>query len=119
MLGQTTVSFTAMDPHAPSQYIEQWSTSVEKSLGQQTTLEIGYLGSHGVHSAARAPDQQRASGTGSDRAAASFPKISFVPGSVLPTGVTYTPPATGCPTDHDLLPGQHHQPAGEHGAKLV
>src|SRR5690242_6471798 len=38
ILGQTTVSFTAMDPHAPSQYIEQWSASVEKSLQGNTTL---------------------------------------------------------------------------------
>src|SRR5437660_10648364 len=36
VLGQTTVSFTAMEPHAPSQYIEQWSGSVENSLGHQT-----------------------------------------------------------------------------------
>ena len=49
VLGKTTVSFTGMDPNAPSQYIEQWSTSVEKSLGHNTTLEIGYLGAHGVH----------------------------------------------------------------------
>src|SRR5713101_2166425 len=49
VLGKTTVSFTAMDPHAPSQYIEQWSSSIEKSLGKSTSLEIGYLGSHGVH----------------------------------------------------------------------
>jgi hypothetical protein len=43
VLGQTTVSFGSLDPRAPSQYIEQWSLSVEKSLGQQTTLEVGYL----------------------------------------------------------------------------
>src|SRR5258708_34465425 len=35
VLGQTTVSFTGQDPHAPSQYIEQWSGSVEKSLGSR------------------------------------------------------------------------------------
>src|SRR5678809_1050080 len=48
-LGRTTVSFAAFDPHAPSQYIQQWSLSVEKSLGRETTLEIGYLGSRGLH----------------------------------------------------------------------
>ena len=73
VLGQTTVSFTALDPKAPSQYIEQWSFSVEKSLGQQTTLEAGYLGSHGVHLAARPPNQQCATGTRSNRPAASLP----------------------------------------------
>ncbi len=60
-----------MDPHAPSQYIEQWSTSVEKSLGQQTTLEIGYLGSHGVHLQRAHLINNAPPGTGSDWAAAS------------------------------------------------
>ena len=119
VLGQTTVSFTALDPHAPSQYIEQWSVSVEKSLGHQTTLEIGYLGSHGVH-LQRAhlinnapPDRER---LGRD---VRFPKISFVAGSVLPDGVTYIPPVTGCSDGSDLLPSQYHQSAREHGAELV
>src|SRR5438046_7915681 len=38
ILGQTTVSFASFDPHAPSQNIQQWSFSVEKSLGPETTL---------------------------------------------------------------------------------
>src|SRR6266566_8297092 len=49
VLGSTTVSFTAFDPHAPAQYVQQWSTSVEKSLGRETTLEVGYLGARGIH----------------------------------------------------------------------
>src|SRR6185436_18997615 len=38
VLGQTTVSFAAIDPYAPSQYIQQWSFSVEKRLDAVTTL---------------------------------------------------------------------------------
>jgi len=53
VLGTTTVSFAAFEANAPAQYIEQWSGSVEKSLGAETTLELGYLGSHGVHLHAR------------------------------------------------------------------
>jgi len=49
VLGVTTVSFAAFELNAPPQYIQQWSGSIEKSLGQETTLELGYLGSHGVH----------------------------------------------------------------------
>ena len=30
-------------------YIQQWSTSLEKQLGTQTTLEVGYLGAGGFH----------------------------------------------------------------------
>jgi hypothetical protein len=93
-----------MDPHAPSQYIEQWSTSMEKSLGHQTTLEIGYLGSHGVHLQRAHLINNAPPGAGAIGPRRPFPKISFVPGSVLPSGVTYTPPATGCPTNQICFP---------------
>lgn len=48
-LPATTVSFTAFDPHSPSQYVEQWNLSLDKSLGQNTSVEVGYLGSRGFH----------------------------------------------------------------------
>src|SRR3989440_5743524 len=87
-LGQTTVSFTAMDPHAPSQYIEQWSGSIEKSLGAQTTLEVGYLGSHGVHLQRAHLINNAPPGPGPIGPRRPFPKISFVNGTVLPANVT-------------------------------
>ena len=49
MLGKTVVSYTAFDLHAPPQYVQQWSGSLEKSLGHSTVLEIGYLGDRGFH----------------------------------------------------------------------
>src|SRR5260370_10423069 len=49
VLGKTTVSFTAFDPHAPAEYVQQWSASIETSLGRETTLEVGYLGARGIH----------------------------------------------------------------------
>ena len=33
VLGTTVVSFTALQLHAPAQYIQQWSTSLEKQFG--------------------------------------------------------------------------------------
>src|SRR5207237_10348725 len=33
-LPATTVSFTAFDPHAPAQYVQQWNGSVQKALGK-------------------------------------------------------------------------------------
>lgn len=88
VLGQTTVSFASFDPHAPSQYIQQWSLSVEKSLGRETTLEVGYLGNHGV-------DLQRAHlinnappGPGPIGPRRPFKTISFLPGTVLPSSVS-------------------------------
>src|SRR5258708_27929640 len=48
-LKPTTVSFTAFDPNAPAQYVQQWNTQLEKSFGGNTTLAVGYLGSRGFH----------------------------------------------------------------------
>jgi hypothetical protein len=87
VLGQTTVSFTAMDPHAPSQYLEQWSTSIEKSLGSQTTLEIGYMGNHGLHLQRAHLINNAPPGPGPIGPRRPFPKISFVSGTVLPPTV--------------------------------
>lgn len=96
VLGQTTVSFTGMDPNAPSQYIEQWSSSVEKSLGQNTTLEIGYLGSHGVHLQRAHLINNAPPGSGPIGPRRPFPFISFVPDTTLPAGVSYAAPVGGC-----------------------
>src|ERR1035441_10677684 len=49
VLGKTTVSFATFDPHAPPQYVQQWSASLQKSLGPSTVLEAGYTGAHGLH----------------------------------------------------------------------
>ena len=48
-LKPTTVSFTAFDPNAPAQYVQQWNTQLEKSFGGNTTLAVGYLGARGFH----------------------------------------------------------------------
>ena len=88
VLGVTTVSFTALEPHAPSQYIQQWSLSVEKSLGRETTLEVGYLGAHGVHLQRAHLINNAPPGPGAIGPRRPFPKISFVPDTVFPPDVT-------------------------------
>ena len=57
--------------YAPSQYIQQWSVSVEKSLGQRHDAGGRVSGFARSASAARAPDQQRAAGARRHRAAPS------------------------------------------------
>ncbi len=104
VLGQTTVSFTAMDPHAPSQYLEQWSSSIEKSLGHSTSLEIGYLGSHGVHLQRAHLINNAPPGPGPIGPRRPFPKITFVPNTALPSNVTYVAPASGCPSGTMCFP---------------
>ena len=104
VLGQTTVSFTGMDPNAPSQYIEQWSTSIEKSLGQNMTVEVGYLGSHGVHLQRAHLINNAPPGAGPIGPRRPFPKIAFVANTTLPANVTYVAPASGCPSGQLCFP---------------
>ena len=104
VLGQTTVSFTAMDPHAPSQYIEQWSLSVEKSLGHESTLELGYLGSHGVHLQRAHLINNAPPGPGAIGPRRPFKTLTFVADTVLPDNVVVVPPATGCPSGTVCFP---------------
>lgn len=98
VLGTTTVSFTAFDPHAPAQYVQQWSASVEKSLGRETTLEAGYLGARGIHLQRADLINNAPPGPGPLGPRRPLKFLQFVNNSVLPAGITVSPtlPA-GCP----------------------
>ena len=87
VLGRTTVSFASIELDSPSQYIEQWSASVEKSLGRQTTLEIGYLGAHGLHLQRAHLVNNALPGIGPIGPRRPFKTLSFLPGTVLPSDV--------------------------------
>jgi hypothetical protein len=87
VLGITTVSFAAFELHPPAQYIEQWSASVEKSLGAETTLEIGYLGSHGVHLQRSHLINNALPGPGAIGPRRPFKTLSFLPGMMLPSNI--------------------------------
>src|SRR5215472_4719233 len=98
VLGSTTVSFTAFDPHAPAQYVQQWSSSLEKSLGRETTLEIGYLGARGRHLQRAALINNAPPGPGPLGPRRPLKILEFVNHSVLPSGVAVSPtPPAGCP----------------------
>jgi hypothetical protein len=88
VLGTTVVSFTGLQLHASAQYIQQWSTSLEKQLGSQTTVEIGYLGAGGFHLQRSHLINNAQPGPGLIQPRRPFPKISFVPNSVFPSTVT-------------------------------
>ena len=88
VLGRTTVSFAAFDPHAPSQYIQQWSLSVSKSLGRETTLEVGYLGSRGLHLQRSRLINNAPPGPGALGPRRPFRTLSFLPGMELPPDIT-------------------------------
>jgi len=88
VLGTTAVSFTGLELHAPAQYIEQWSASLEKQLGTETTLEVGYLGASGYHLQRSHLINNAQPGPGLIQPRRPFPKISFVPDTVFPSNVT-------------------------------
>ncbi len=90
VLGATTVSFAAFEVNAPAQYAEQWSGSVEKSLGKETTLELGYLGSHGLHLQRSHLINNALPGPGAIGPRRPFKVLSFLPGMVLPSNITIT-----------------------------
>ena len=88
VLGTTAVSFTSVQLHAKAQYVQQWSASLEKQLGSQTTVEVGYLGSGGFHLQRSHLINNAQPGAGLIQPRRPFPKISFVPNTVLPSTVT-------------------------------
>lgn len=90
ILGTTTVSFAAFELHAPAQYIEQWSGTLEKSLGHKTTLELGYLGSHGVHLQRSHLINNALPGPGAIGPRRPFKTLGFLPGMVLPDNISIT-----------------------------
>jgi len=83
VLTPTTVSFTAFDSHAPAQYVQQWNTSVQKSLGQNTSLEVGYIGSRGFHLQRAHLINNTLPGPGPLGPRRPFKSLTFVPGTVL------------------------------------
>jgi hypothetical protein len=90
ILGSTVVSFTAFDPHAAAQYVQQWSASVEKSLGHDTTLEIGYQGVRGLHLQQAHLINNALPGPGTLQPRRPYPTATFVAGTVIPSTVAVT-----------------------------
>jgi hypothetical protein len=91
VLGTSVVSFTSLQLHATAQYIQQWSTSVEKQIGSETTVELGYLGAGGFHLQRSHLINNAQPGPGLIQPRRPHPKISFVPNTVLPPNVVVGP----------------------------
>ena len=98
VLGKTVVSFTAMETHPSPQYIQQWSASVEQSLGTSTVIEVGYLGSAGLHLQRSHLINNAQPGPGAIQPRRPFKQISFVPNSVIPSNVTVASTTFGVST---------------------
>jgi len=88
ILGKTVVSFTAFDPHSAAQYIQQWSYSMQKALPGNTVVEVGYQGSRGFHLQRAHLINNAPPGPGPLGPRRPYKTLSFVPGTVLPSGLT-------------------------------
>ena len=84
VLGRTVTSFTAFDPHQQPQYIQQWTASIQKTLGKETTLEIGYLGDRGFHLQRSHLINNALPGPGLIQPRRPYKSASFLPGTVFP-----------------------------------
>jgi hypothetical protein len=87
VLGTSVVSFTSLQLHAPPQYIQQWSTSLEKQVGKATTVEVGYLGAGGFHLQRSHLINNAEPGPGLIQPRRPHPKISFVANTTFPSSV--------------------------------
>jgi hypothetical protein len=87
VLGKTVVSYTAFDPHAAPQYVQQWSGSLEKSLGHAMVLEVGYQGDRGYHLQQAHLINNAPPGPGLIQPRRPYKTATFVAGTDLPAGI--------------------------------
>ena len=113
-LPATTVSFTAFDPHAPAQYVQQWNGSVQKALGKNTSLEIGYLGARGFHLQRSHLINNAPPGPGPIGPRRPFKTLTFRSRHRV-AAEQYA----RCGDPELDVSRQHHQPSGEHRPELV
>jgi hypothetical protein len=97
-LPATTVSFTAFDSHPAAQYVQQWNTSVGKSFGQRTSLEVGYIGARGFHLQRADLINNAPPGPGPLGPRRPFKTLTFLPGTVL------TPSSTDAVVQSETFP---------------
>ncbi len=87
VLGVQRVSFTALDPHGKTPYVQQASVTIEKKLTESMMLQLGYVGAW-----AKKLDRARLPNNAPPGSAAVQPRrpvqnISFLPGTQLPSYV--------------------------------
>ena len=88
IVGRTVTSFTAFDPHQAAQYVQQWTASVQKAIGKETTLEIGYQGDRGVHLQRSHLINNALPGPGLIQPRRPYGSATFLPGTVFPPDIT-------------------------------
>jgi hypothetical protein len=88
VLGTTVTSFAAFDPYQKPQYVSQWNAAVEKSLGGETTLEIGYQAARGYHLQRSHLINNALPGPWLVQPRRPYGSATFLPGTTFPDKVT-------------------------------
>lgn len=88
VLGTTVTSFASFDPNQKPQYVSQWNGSLEKSLGKETVIEIGYHGARGFHLQRSHLINNAPPGPGLVQPRRPYQSATFLPGTVFPANVT-------------------------------
>jgi hypothetical protein len=88
VLGTTVTSFASFDPYQKPQYVSQWNAAIEKSLGKETTVEIGYQAARGFHLQRAHLINNAPPGPGLVQPRRPYQSATFLPGTVFPAGTT-------------------------------
>jgi hypothetical protein len=94
VLGRTVTSFSAFDPHSPAQYVQQWSGSLQKSLGPSTVVELGYQRVRGFHLQRAYLINNAQPGPGLIQPRRPYQTASFIDGTVVPVNSSDGAPIT-------------------------
>jgi len=81
VLGQTVVSFNALEPHSHAQYVNQWNLTVQKELGGHIVVEVGYQGNRAYHLQRSVLINNAPPGPGPIQPRRPHPTITFLPGT--------------------------------------
>jgi Carboxypeptidase regulatory-like domain len=81
VMGKTVVSFSALDPHSPPQYVNEWSFTLQKALPAKIVLEVGYIGSAGFHLQQAHLINNAPPGPGAINPRRPYHTITFLPGT--------------------------------------
>jgi len=92
VLGTTVTSFAAFDPYQKPQYVSQWSATVEKSLGQETVVQVGYQAARGFHLQRSHLINNAQPGPGLVQPRRPYQSATFLPGTTFPSTVTVSSP---------------------------
>jgi hypothetical protein len=92
VLGTTVTSFAAFDPYQKPQYVAQWNAAVEKSLGKETTVEIGYQAARGFHLQRSHLINNAQPGPGLVQPRRPYQSATFLPGTTFPPTVSVSSP---------------------------